>query len=636
MLSQFRTFYKTPAAKVLIGVVGVTLVFFGIRGGLGAVGGGGLGSDAVITAGSRTIDSTRFRQMFQDELKQYSQQSGQTVTVQDALSHNIDHQVADAIAADEALAAFIERIGIHPGDKQIVAEIAKAPRFFNAVSGRFDRQAYEAFVQQIGMTDAEFENVLRDELAQTQFVSGVAAGLRAPLLFSALQAAYAGEGRSFDYFVLPATAAPAPAPPTDAAMNGFIKQNAAQLMRPESRVFSVVAFSSQALAAKTPADPALVQKRFDFEKDALSVPEKRSLVEVPVRDAGQGSSVAVRLNKGEDPQAVAASLHVQPIVYNDSPKTAIADRKLADAAFAMTVGQVQGPVQGDLGLAVLKLAKVTPGHQATLEESRAHIEQEVKGAAALAAITKQVQKYEEARSGGSNLPDAAKAAGAQVTTLPPITAQAMTLQRQKVGIPPKLLQAGFALQAGQDSDIVDLGQGEYAALRLEKVVAPSPPPLDEVRPLLTRFMMQQDLLKRLQAKADGIAAAVSKGQTLAAAAAANQATVQHGEKVLRAEAGKTYSNELLSHIFLAKPGDVVTGPDLKIGVVVAKLQAVVPATAQSAAQAAADQRPSATQGMVQDFAAAVRNGARDIVKPKVDYAKVRRALGGDQGAGAGQ
>ena len=632
MLTQFRSFAKTPIAKLLLAVLAASFLIWGIR----DVFRNGMASDAVITAGPRTVTSARFRQMFQDELKQYSQQTGQTVTVQEAVSHNIDRQVADAIAADEALAAYIDRIGVRPSDKQILGEIAKAPRFFNAVSGRFDRQAYEEFVRQIGMTDAEFESLLRDQLAQTQFVSGVAAGLRAPLLFSALQAAYDGEGRSFGYFVLPPTAVPAPAQPTDAAMNDFIKQNAARLMRPESRVFTVAAFSTQALAAKTTADPALVQKRFDFEKDSLSVPEKRSLVEIPVRDAAQGQSVAARLNKGEDPQAVAASLHVQPIVYTDSPKTAVADRKLADAAFAMTAGQVQGPVQGDLGLAVLKLSKVTPGHVATLEEARPKIEAEVKTATAQAAITKQVQKYEDARSGGSNLIEAAKAAGAQTPTLPPITAQGMTLQRQKVGIPPKLLQAGFALQPGQDSDIVDLGPGEYAALRLEKVVAPSPPPLDEVRPLLTRFMMQQDLLKRLQAKADGIAAAVSKGQTLEAAAAANQATVAQGADVTRSAAGKAYSNELLSHIFLAKPSDVVTGPDLKIGVVIAKLQAVVPATAQTSAQTAADLRQAATQSMVQDFAAAVRNGARDIVKPKVDYAKARQALGVDPGAGAGQ
>ena len=67
--------------------------------------------------------------------------------------------------------------------------------------------------------------------------------------------------------------------------------------------------------------------------------------------------------------------------------------------------------------------------------------------------------------------------------------------------------------------------------------------------------------------------------------------------------------------------------------VVAKLLAIVPATPQTAAQAAADQRQAATQNEVQDFAAAVRTAARDVIKPRVDYARARAALGVEQGPG---
>ena len=629
MLSQFRSIAKTPLAKLLLGVLAASFILWGIR----DVFRNGVGADTVIQAGPRSISTARFRQMFQDELKQYNQQSGQTVSLQDAVSHNIDKQVADAIASDEALAAYIQKIGIRPSDKQIGDELAKAPRFFNAVSGQFDRQAYAAFVQQLGMSEPEFERLLGDEIAQSQFVSGIASGLRAPLMFSALQAAYDGEGRTFDDFILGPDAVPAPIQPTDAQLNAFIKENAAQLMRPEARVFTVAAFSSARLAPTLALDPNKVQQRFDFEKDSLSVAEKRSLVELPVRDAGQGATVVQRLQKGEDPLVVAKALGIQPISYTDQPRTAVADKKIADAAFAMTPGQVQGPVKGDLGLAVIKLGRITPGHAATLEESRTKIEAQVRTDQAQIQTGNAVQAYETARSGGSNLADAARAAGAVVTTLPPITAQATTLQRQQVNIPPKLLQAGFALQAGQDSDIVDLGQGEYAALRLEKIVPPSPPPLEEIRPLLTHFVMQQDLMKRLRAKADGIAAAISKGQTMQAAAAANYLQLAHADAVQRSAANKTYGAELLTHLFLAKPGDVVTGADLKPGVVVAKLQAIVAATPQTAAQATADQRQAATQTEVQDFAAAVRTAARDIIRPRVDYARARQALGVDQGPG---
>ena len=627
MLSQFRTIAKTPIAKVLFGVLAASFILWGIR----DVFRNGTNPDTVIQAGPRSISGARFRQMFQDELKSYNQQSGQTLSLQDAVGHNIDRQVADAIASDESLAAYIQKIGIHPADKQIGDVLAKAPRFFNPVSGQFDRQAYAAFVQQLGMSEPEFERLLGDEIAQSQFVSGIASGLRAPLLFSALQAAYDGEGRTFSYFTLGPDAVPAPVQPTDDQLNAFIKQNSAQLMRPEARVFTVAAFSSARLAPTLTVDPAAVQKRFDFEKDSLSVAERRSLVELPVRDAAQGATVAARLSKGEDPLAVAKALGLQPVSYADQPKTAVADKKIADIAFAMTPGQVQGPVQGDLGLAVVKLAKITPGHAATLDEARAKIEAQVRSDQAQVQTGKAVQKYEDARSGGSNLADAGKAAGAVVTTLPPITAQATTLQRQQVRIPPKLLEAGFALRPGQESDIVDLGQGEYAALRLEKVVPPSPPPLDEIRPLLTRFVMQQDLVKRLRAKAEGIAAAISKGESIEAAAAANHLQLAHAAAVQRNAAGKTFSNELLGHLFLAKPGDVVIGADVKPGIDIAKLETIVPATPQTAAQATADARQAATQGEAQDFAAAVRTAARAIIKPRVDYARARSALGVDQG-----
>jgi peptidyl-prolyl cis-trans isomerase D len=625
MLSWFRALVKSPISKVLIGLLIVSFGFWGIRDVLHY----GASGDAVITAGSRTVSTARFKQLFQQELAQLSQQNGgQPISAQDALAHNLDRQIADALAADESMAAYITRIGVRPSDKQIGDEIAKAPRFFNPVTGKFDKAQYEQFVQGIGMRDTEFEATLRDELAQTQYVSGLAAGLRAPLVFPALTAAYDGEGRTFDYITLPATSVPLPPAPTDAAMNGFLKQNAAQLMRPEARVFTVVGFSSAKLAPTMAADPAEVQKRFDFEKDTLSTPPKASFTQIPVRTAAEGAAVAARLQKGENPGAVAASLHVQPIAYADSPKTAIGDKKIADIVFTMASDSVKGPVQGDFGLSVIKTGKIDPGHQATLDEVRPKIEAEVKADAARAQVNKAVQKFESARSGGSNLADAAKAAGAQVVTLPPLTAQGQTLQRQQAQIPAKVLQAGFALQAGQDSDIVDLGQGEYAALQLDKIVPPSPPPLEEVRPMLARFMMQQALMKALQAKADAIAAAVRKGQSMEAAAAANHATLGHGVGVLRSAANQSFSGALLSQVFSAKPGEVVSGPDVKLGMVVAKLNAVVPASGQQAAQATADARQAASQATVQDFAAAVRAAAAAAIKPKIDYAKARAAVGG--------
>ncbi len=356
MLSKFRVLAKSPIFIGLAGILVASFMLWSIRDVFRFT----VSGDTVIQAGARKIDSARFRQIFNDELRSYGQQNGQVISVQDAVKNGLDRQVADALASDESFAEYLRRTGLHPSDKLVIDEIRKAPRFFNPVSGVFDRQSYKQFVQQLGMTDTQFESLLRDELAQSQFVAGVAAAMHAPRLYDALVSASQNEGRTFAYFVVPVTAVPLAATPTDAQLNGFIKEHAEQLKRPEMRVLTVVGFNAGTAPDTSPVNPAEVEKRFAFEKDSLSTPEKRSLIQIPVKDARTTADVSMRLKQGADPMAVAKSLGVQPIVYADSPKTAIADRKAADVAFALKAGEASGPVQGDLGLSVLRSAPSRP------------------------------------------------------------------------------------------------------------------------------------------------------------------------------------------------------------------------------------------------------------------------------------
>src|SRR5688572_29124466 len=95
------------------------------------------------------------------------------------------------------------------------------------------------------------------------------------------------------------------------------------------------------------------------------------------------------------------------------------------------------------------------------------------------------QAYDEAHQAGSSLPDAAQKAGVPTATIGPVTQQGMTLQGQPVpGMPPQLLEIAFGLPSGGESDLTDAGNGEYFAVRVEKVIPSALPTLAEVRPQL--------------------------------------------------------------------------------------------------------------------------------------------------------
>jgi peptidyl-prolyl cis-trans isomerase D len=625
MLAQIRSIAKSPLVIVLLAVLMLSFLLWGVRDVFTNLNAG----DAVIQAGGRTLGEARFRQVFEDELKSYSQQTGQQISTADAVKAGLDRQVVEALATDEAFAAYLSRTGLRPSDALVVGEIRKAPRFFNPVSGVFDKDAYMKFVtQQLNMTPPEFENLLRTELAQSQFVSGVSAGLHTPRLYDALVAAVELEGRTFSYFVLPPTAVPPPVPPTEAQMQAFLKENGRKL--PEARALSIIRFSAAEAGAALPVDPAAVQKRFAFEKDSLSTPDKRSLIDIPAKDAATAAVISGRLKHGEDPYAVAKSLGVSPIPSTDAPKTAIADAAAADAAFTLPVGGVSGPIKGPLGYSVVKVTSITPGHVATLDETRDRIEAEVRKSTGQAKINQAVKAYEDARSGGATFAQAAQKLGLTIASTPPVTAQGMTLQNQRFPLAPKLLQAAFTLQPGADSDIVDLGQGDYAVVRVDKILPPAPPPLDQVRPEVIKYMEARDVETRLQAKATTLADQVRKGQPIAAVASTVGASVGHGVGIERAQGGQSFSAQLLGELFAAKVGAVVVGPDAQPGpIVVAKLEAVVPASGPAAAQAAANQQSSMGRSLQQDLGAAARLAARTEIKPRIDYARAHAALGGD-------
>ena len=626
MMAAFRAFAKSPWAAGLMGILIISFGIWGVRDVFHT-----RISDSVITAGSRKVSANDFKRVFDRRLQELQKQTGQTITAEDAVRAGADQQMLQEMADVEAVQALLQREGIQPSPDLVVDQLRKTPVFFNPITGAFDKQAYETALAQNQLTPAVYESGLRDQITADHFSAGMAAGLRAPRTYSALFALLDLENRNADYFVIDQKTVGVPPVPTDAELIKFMKDNESALRRPEMRMLSLVRFSAQALAQTLPADPVAVQKQFDFEKARLSVAERRSFVEIPAKDASQAAAMAARLGKGEDPSAVASAYGVKPISYPNAAKSAVADPRVADAAFALRAGEVSQPIKGEIGYSVVKLASITPGKPATLEDVRPQIEQQVKEQAAKDKVYDQVQKYEDVHSGGAPMAQAAKAAGVEVFSLGPLTADGkLPTGQPQSGLNQKMLSDAFSLPQGGETDVADLGGGEYYAVRVEKILPSVLPSLDEVRPQLTRYYMTQELVKRLQAKASALNDQIKKGQSLEAAAASVGAQVQHltGLSRVTASQQKALGGDFLNRLFQAKPGEVFTAPMPPAGVAIAKVVSVQPGALPEVARETVDQRPQLSQQMNQnEFGDMLRTAARNAIKPKVDEALVRQSLG---------
>lgn len=625
MLSATRNFAKSWVAAVLIGLLVISFAIFGVNDAFK-----GNFTNDVIKAGSRHVSGPDFRREFDNFRKGAEEQAKRPLSIEQAVEFGLDKRLLDEIATREAFGELLSKVGIRPSDRLLGAELRKIPAFFNPISGQFDKTLYEQRLAENGLTPARFDVMMRDQIAESQAVAAMVNGLRVPRAYSALGAVYELESRDVGFFVIDPRTVQPPAAPTDAQLTAFMKENSAQLTRPEFRVLTVVAFTPAMISGALPISDAEVQKRYDFRKDTLAKPETRSLVQIPAKDASTAQAIAARLNKGEDPVAVAKSVGVEAISYVDKPQSAIADKRVAAAAFGMQPGQVSNAIQGDLGVAVVKVTQITPGQNVTLEQIRPQIEAELRKDAAAEKVYALTQAYEDARSGGSNLMDAAKKAGVPTMTIGPVTAQGQGLQGQPVpGVTPKLLEIAQTLPAGGESELQDAGDGAYYAVRVERIMPPAMPPLAEVKPQLTRVWMMREMVKRMQTRADGFADRLRKGESLATVAAAAGSTVSHATGLDRQNAAQStaLSRDALGKAFGAKSGEVFTAENIQFGLIVAKLEAIRAPTGPTLARITEDARPQTTMALFRGIGISARKAARTEVKTTIYPDKARAALG---------
>ncbi|MFI4976549.1 MAG: peptidyl-prolyl cis-trans isomerase [Caulobacterales bacterium] len=631
---MFRAFAKSWFATGLIAVLILAFVVFGVRDVFR-----GRIADAVVQAGSRTVTTRQFEKLFDRQKEGYETKSGQAFPLDEALKEHFDQQFLQHVASDTAYAAMLDRSGVSPSDDLVAAELAKtaasgkAPALaamFDSVTGKFKKDALDRFLGENGLTRAEFDAQMRNDIANDHFMGAIETGFRPPRLYSALEAALALESRDASFFVIPASSVPRPAPPTDAQLAALIKQHADQLTRPERRVLSLIRFSAKDLAPSMTVDPADVQKEFDFKKETYAKPELRTLVQIPIKDPATAATVQARLQGGEDPAAVARSVGVDAITYTDQPQSAIADRKVGAAAFALPAGQVSGLIQGDIRAAVVKVVKVTPGQAANLESVRGQIEAELRLKAATDKVYDLSQKYEDARQGGATMAQAAQKLGLTVVSVGPVAANGADATGQPNPLlTEKLLKSAFGAAQGADSDVEQAEAGEYFTVHVDQVLPPSLPTVDEVRGPLTQFYLQQALGDALKAKADAATAALKAGKTMAEVAATYHAQVAHqvGVQQINAEQYKqTLGQEFMAQLFAGNAGAIFLA-GAPGGAAVVRIDAIRPSDPATVARLVDGARDRVAEAYVGDLLLQVHAAAGKLVKVRTNLDLARQAMG---------
>lgn len=625
MLQAIRSRATSLIVKILFAVLIVT---FGIWG-IGDIFRNRSVDTSVATVAGERIEAAQLQQSVHADIDRLRRAAGgANLSMEQAKQLGIVDVALNRLIESAVLAHETNRLDIRVGNEAVRKAIADNPAF-RGTNGQFDRNLYNQILAANRLNDAQYEQLLRSDLARDELTISLTEGVQPPQeLTDAIYRANA-ERRIADVLMLPASAAPAAPKPSEQDLETFYKAHPDAFRTPERRNFTLATLTIDDVAASINVPDDKLKDAYQARLDEFHTPETRQLEQILLPDKAKADAAEAQLAAGKPFAAVAkavAGADASTLDLGWMRRQGL-PQPLADAAFSAKQGAVTPPVQTSFGWHIVRVNAIKPEQTQTFDQVKAKLRQEVARDMAGDQIAQLANHIDDALAGGGAFATVAKQFGMKATAIADVDAQGNLADGKVATLPPskaKVLQTAFATAPGQNSALDDLGDDGYFLVHVDKVTPSGVPPLDQVRDRVATLWQAEQRSEALAKLAKEIVDEVNAGQSLKTIAAKRKLVVSSTGPVMRSGGGKM-PPALAGPLFGLKLNGAAFAP-VGDGYAVAQLTAIQkadPAKDKATVDALSHRL---AQQMQSEFLAAFSQALRARYPVEVNQTNLQRAL----------
>ncbi|MEI9409977.1 SurA N-terminal domain-containing protein [Mesorhizobium salmacidum] len=515
MLGILRSAAGTWVAKTLLSLLVVSFAAWGISGRLM---GGLAGHDSVITAGGTKVSINEYRLAYDRQLAVMSQQFGQRLTHEQAKALGIDNQVLAQLVSGAVLDEQARKLGLGLS-KDRLAELTREDPAFKGPGGQFDRRTFDYMLHEVGMRPEDYLKNRAQVAVRQQIVEAVSDGLKAPDTFFKAVALYRGEDRTVDYLTLPKTLVEPIEAPSDSVLQAYFEANKKTYAAPEYRKFSYVRLEPVDIMDTTAVTDQQVSDDYNKNKARYTTPEMRTIEQLVFKtpDAAKAALDSLKAGATFDKLVIAEGKAPADTLLGTLAKDKIADKAVADAAFALNVNEVSQVVQGTFGPVLLRVTEIKPEVVKPLAEVSDQIRKDLALGEASRILLDVHDNYEDTRASGSSLADAAAKLKLKDITVDAIDRNGLRPDGSIVkDLPesPSLIKAVFDAEPNTENEALTTADNGFVFYEVGSITPARDRTLDEVRQKVVADWTAAETTKRLAAKADELEKRLKAGATL--------------------------------------------------------------------------------------------------------------------------
>lgn len=626
MLQTLRSGAAGWVAKIFLGLLVLSFAVWGIED-IFRIGGR---SDNAAVVGERNISVEQFRTAYQNEIRRISNQAKRVITPEQARMAGLGDKVLGDLINEAAIDAKVQSLGLSLSEDQTVQEIQN-DEIFRGPTGQFDRTTFREILRQNNLSESQYLELQRNYSARKQLTDALMANVTAPDVFRQAIHRFNSDSRSISYVELKPDAPNALPAPSEAVLREFYDSRKSSFAAPEFRKIAFISLDPEAVAAQKQIPEAELKAYFDANQPKEADREKRSVEQItfPTMEAAKTASDEIKGGKLFEQVMAEQKLKPDDIFLGNLTKAEMLDPKIADAAFALKQGQISEPVQGAYANVLLRVT----GIQTEAAKPFEAVKDEIRGVLAQESAKREVleihDKIDEARLGGATLAEIAKANNLQLREVAAVDAGGKAPDGSTVDLPmsQKLLDAAFRAEVGGDTDTLNEGDA-YAWFDLVGVTEPKDRSFEEARAAVEKKWREEEVGKRLDARAEAIMSELKGGKTFDQVATAQKVEVASAETTRLGGAPSITPAQAKAVFQTPVEGVGQTAADEKGGRLVFRVTAENDRPFDASQPDQSGQMDKISQSMGNDLVSSLVKQLRDSLGTRIESQGVAQVVGG--------
>ena len=367
-------------------------------------------NDGVATVDGKTITQQEWESAQRRQIEQARQQMGAQFDQKQFDTPEAKQAVLDQLVAERAVNAEVARSNLTVSDAVLQKAILDI-QAFRKPDGSFDLAQYKAALAAQGMTPEMFDQRMRHDMAVQQLAASIQQTAFTSRSVAGRLSDFSGQEREVQEVQFPIAQYAAQVKVTDEMVKAYYEKNAALFQVPESVKAEYVVFNADAVDKQATVSDADIADAYNKSKARFATPEKRTASHILIT-VNKGASAADDAAAKAKAQAVLDEVRKTPGDFariakarSQDPGSAelggdlgvvekgVFDKAVEDAIYSLKEGEVSGLVRSAFGYHVVKVTKITPAAQKTLDEARPEIAAELKKAKMSAKYTELAETF---------------------------------------------------------------------------------------------------------------------------------------------------------------------------------------------------------------------------------------------------